>query len=156
MCIQFVIIPFYPKGFIMKCPKCNSENTQRLEVVYDNGTHDINTKSKSSGIGFGRGGIGFGLGSTKTSGKSVSGSAQKAALPSKKSFKYQIIGLIAGVYTIGSAGSSLGFKIAGVAVIAASAYVFYKNITYNSKVFPNLYQTWLNSWFCTKCGSIYS
>lgn len=38
----------------MECPKCKSDNTQRLEVIFDEGTH--HTTSTTVGGGYGRGG----------------------------------------------------------------------------------------------------
>lgn len=40
----------------MKCPKCESENTQRLEVAFHSGTQNISTTSNTAGVGIGSGG----------------------------------------------------------------------------------------------------
>lgn len=138
----------------MICPTCNSENTQRLEVIYDSGTHDINTKSNSTGIGFGGGGIGFGLGKTKTRGTSQSGLAQKASPPSKKKIKVQVISILIGLLLLSS--HAVQNKMFGGVIMLVGAFFIYKKVSYNSKIFPGLYQSWLNSWLCTKCGNIFS
>ena len=54
----------------MQCTKCNSDNTQRLEVVFDGGTQNINTTSNSAGAGIGGS---FGVGGIRTS---TSGTSQ--------------------------------------------------------------------------------
>lgn len=137
----------------MICPKCNSENTQRLEVVYDNGTNDINTQSHSSIFGFGRGGLGFGLGKTKTKGTSQSGLAQKSAPPAKKKIKLQIIIILIGSWFL--MHPTIKFAVFGTILVASGAFLIYKKINYNKQTLPGLYQEWVNSWLCTKCGSVY-
>ena len=42
----------------MQCPKCQSDNTQRLQVVYGGGTQNISTSSSSVIVG----GVGSGMG----------------------------------------------------------------------------------------------
>jgi len=80
----------------MKCPKCESENTQRLEVAFHSGTQNISTTSNSAGVGIGSGGrVGFGGGVTKTSGQSQSILAQQASPPAKLSYKWPVIILFA-------------------------------------------------------------
>jgi hypothetical protein len=68
----------------MKCPKCESENTQRLEVAFHSGTQNISTTSNTAGVGIGSGGrIGFGGGVTTTSGQSQSVLASACSPPAK-------------------------------------------------------------------------
>lgn len=139
----------------MKCPKCESENTQRLEVAFQGGTQNISTSSNSTGIGIGSGGsIGLGFGKTKTSGQSQSVLAQQAAPPAKKSQKWPIIGIALGALMVYSKGPAeliiIGFIAGGV-----GAYFYYSRKQYNTKEWPSLYQHWSESWLCHKCGGIY-
>lgn len=142
----------------MICPKCSSDNVQRLEVVFEGGTQNINTKSNSAGIGIGLGGLGLGLGKTKTKGTAQSKSAQKASPPMKKPFKLLIVALIWSLYLLSSAKSSSDstfLLIIGFIAFAFSAFMIYKRVSWNKNSYPILYETWTNSWLCNKCGNIY-
>jgi hypothetical protein len=136
----------------MQCSKCSSDNTQRLEVVYESGTQNINTRSNSVGVGF-SGKLGVGGATTKTQGTSQTTIAQKASPPSKKPFKLGIAAAIFGMFFLGS--GSLGAVAFGVAIIAGGGYMIYSAMTYNKTEWPPLYKYWQESWLCNKCGSIY-
>ena len=74
----------------MQCPKCGSENCQRLEVMYELGTQDINTVSRSAAIGSVAGRGAAGIGSTTTEGQSQTRMAEKASpLMTRKSFDFR-------------------------------------------------------------------
>lgn len=138
----------------MKSPKCESENTQRLEVAFQGGTQDISTTSKSVGVGIGsRGRIGFGGGVTKTSGQSQSILAQKATPPARKPYKEPIIIILGGVLFF-SIGQVSGI-VMGLAAVGISGYLIYSRFQFNSQEWPKLYQHWSESWLCHKCGGIY-
>jgi hypothetical protein len=141
----------------MKCPKCESENTQRLEVAFNSGTQNINTTSNSAGIGFGSGGrIGFGGAVTKTSGQSQSALAASCAPPAKKPTKLLVIAGIVGVMFVSQVSQGLvGLTVLGLVIAGFSGYVGYTRHQYNLKEWPKLYQHWSESWLCHKCGGIY-
>lgn len=136
----------------MQCTKCNSENTQRLEVVYHGGTQDINTTGSTVGGGYG-GAFGIGGAVTKTSGQSQSMLAQRAAPPTKKSYKYGLIMLFSGLLLM--SGGTTGTVLSGLFFTTTGGILIYGALQFNSKKFPSLYQTWLDSWLCNKCGTIY-
>lgn len=76
----------------MQCPKCSSDNTQRLEVIYESGTQQIRIVSNTVGGGGAYGGGPFGGGAvTSTSGTQQTASAQKASPPGKKSYAGPIL-----------------------------------------------------------------
>jgi hypothetical protein len=134
-------------GKIMQCTKCNSDNTQRLEVVYEHGTQNINTHSHSAGAGIG-GSFGVGGVTTRTSGVSQTMAGEKAAPPMRKSYKWPIIGLLLST-------ALLENIMLGGPLLLISAYFWYKAFTYNKTEWPHLYQHWQESWLCLKCGNIY-
>lgn len=136
----------------MKCPKCESENTQRLEVVYHGGTQDINTTSMTVG---GAHGVAFGIGgaATKTSGQSQSILAQRAAPPSKKSYKWALLIMLIGFVSM-APGTAVAV-ITGLLIMAAGGYLGKNVFQFNSNQFPTLFQEWLDSWLCNKCGTVY-
>lgn len=136
----------------MKCPKCGSEDCQRLEVVYQGGTQNINTTSNTGAVGF-FGNVGGTVASTKTTGISQSTLAQKSAPPQKEKFGAFIIMMIIGFFMLGAV--SILWKIIGLLLIIGGGYLIFKVITYNKNDFPKQYQYWLNQWLCHKCGTIY-
>lgn len=136
----------------MICPKCNSEDCRRLEVIYEDGTQNINTTSRSIGAGASRSGVGGGAAHTATSGTSRTTLAEKAAPPAMKTNP-----LAAGLVIIGILmlfGSAI-FKLIGIALIGYGIYLFKQLSDYNKTVYPEKYQYWLNQWMCHKCGNIY-
>ncbi len=140
----------------MICEKCNSIDVQRLSVIYQNGTHHINTKSTSTGIGVGLGGdIGIGVADTNTRGYTQSLLAQRVAPPSKNiSSLYQLAFIIGGILVL--FWRDLDWKlILGIIILLFGFKVYKTTKNYNKKIYPKKYNEWLNSWHCNKCGNIY-
>lgn len=133
----------------MQCSKCGSDNTQRLEVIFDGGTQNIDTSSKTAGAGFG-GALGLGGAVTKTKGTSQTALAQKAAPPAKRPLQWVIIGFLLGFLLLGN-----GAIVVGVALLAITGFLGYKAYQYNSQEWPGLYKHWKDCWMCHKCGDIY-
>lgn len=140
----------------MQCTTCNSDNVQRLSVVYEHGTQKINTSSRTVGGGGGFGGRGlgggFGSASTATTGKSQSLSAKKASPPNKKPIIIPALLIAAGLLAI-FAGS---LYIIGIVLLSVGGFLFWKFNQYNKSTFPPLYAQWEKSWLCNKCGAIYA
>lgn len=137
----------------MICSKCNSENTQRIEVIYSHGANYIKTRDSSTGIGFIRGGIGVGARKSITQGLMSSKLARIVSPPKKKNFKLPIFLIVIGLFLL---SSPMGLnKALGGGGVLLSVILVYKNEKYNSNVLPGLYSIWQNSWLCNKCGEIY-
>ena len=143
----------------MKCPKCESENTQRLEVAFHSGTQNISTTSNTAGVGIGSGGrIGFGGGVTTTSGQSQSVLASACSPPAKKSYKWPAIVAFFGIGMGLSGFKDMSTVLTGLPLLgigAFSGYVLYSRFQFNSQEWPKLYRYWSESWICHKCGGIY-
>jgi hypothetical protein len=137
----------------MNCINCNSENTQRLEVIYEGGTQHINTKSNTAGTSLLNPIGGFFGAKTTTKGTSMSSAAQKAAPPAKKSLKWSISMIIIGFFCF---QGSMGVITIGLLLIAGGGYLGFTSFKYNSEVYPPIYDVWLNSWMCQKCGTIFT
>lgn len=54
------------------CPKCQNEHVQKISIIVEQGTTEINTESSSAGVGVGFGGVAVGGGKTVTSGTAQS------------------------------------------------------------------------------------
>lgn len=136
----------------MQCPKCNSDQTQRLEVIFENGTQDVNTRSNSVGLASSRGGLGIGTATTTTTGKTQSLAAQRVAPPEKKKIAGPIFGIVFGVVCMMGGG---GWLVFGLALACSCGYVFSQSSSYNKNTWPQLFKNWENSWYCNKCGTVY-
>lgn len=136
----------------MICPKCNSENVQKLSVVYESGTHNINTQSNTAGGGyaFGNGGGFFTVGATtRTRGIQQSMLAEKATPPKKRPY-FPCVAFFFGILFI-----LLDFVFLGVVFMIVSPIYGYFAYQYNTHTWPNLYHEWNALWHCNKCGELY-
>lgn len=138
----------------MQCEKCNSENTQRLQIAFEGGTQDISAKSHTAGIGSISGALGLSGSITKTNGVSQSVLAKRVAPPMKRSLKGVLVILIAGFFILG-ASKGIGATLFALLALGVGGYLGFTAIQFNSKEWPSQYQYWLESWVCHKCGHIY-
>ena len=128
----------------MQCPKCNSENSQRLEVIYNHGTQTIDT-STAMGVGY-DGGFAYGVGFT--SGTSQSNMAKKVSPPQRENYGLAIFLVIIGILIM-IASLSFGLVLIGLGILLS-----YGNNCHNLAA-DKLHKVWLESWMCNKCGTIY-
>lgn len=141
------------------CTKCSSDNVQRLEVLYEHGTQNINTSSDTVGVGIGSG-FGGGGAKTTTSGTAQSKIAQKAAPPASKTYRAWIITIAIGalwfyLYANTSMFHAVNFIIFGVILVGIGGFGCYKAFSYNKNQYVELYEKWLKAWMCNKCGHIF-
>lgn len=132
----------------MQCPKCESEHIQRLEVIYESGTHDINTESVGMVGGGGFDGVtgallGGAVTTNKTTGTQQSILAKKVAPPPQK----KLSGFLIWVAILGV----IAYFIPTIIVFM----VWKKNQKWNKTEWPILYNHWLQSWYCNKCGNVW-
>lgn len=131
----------------MQCTQCNSDNVQRLSLVYEQGTQNISATSRTTtSYGFGQG---FSRGTTTTTGKSQSITAMKAAPPNKKKIIIPIVLIVAGLFLMKQG------ELWALIISAVGGFLFYFYFKYNRNVYPRLYADWENSWLCNRCGTIY-
>jgi hypothetical protein len=125
----------------MQCSKCNSENTQRLEVVYQGGTQNISSTSNLDRM----------TGSTRGTSQSVL--AGNVSPPEKQKTFWSFVMLVVGYFCLRFDFSLMtGF---GILLIGVGGYFAYTARQFNFKKWPGLYQYWRESWLCHKCGNIY-
>ncbi len=138
----------------MKCNKCKSDDVKRFEVMYEQGTSNVNLASDTLGIGVTgsrRGGIGFAK--TQTSGKSQTLIAEKTK-PPKRSYALSgtIIFLILVIPLLAKDGSGWWTLLACVLI---GAYPLNKAYLSEEKKFKESHDIWIRSWYCNKCGSVF-
>jgi hypothetical protein len=81
----------------MNCPNCGSNNVQRLQVIFENGTQHITAHSETLGVSFSSSSEGAGGALTTTTGISQSIIAQKASPPKKKTSIWPVISIVFGL-----------------------------------------------------------
>lgn len=145
----------------MNCPRCSSEDTQNLPVIYAGGTHHITTTGR--GAYFGAHGQGVGL--VTTYGQSQSALAAACAPPIKKPIEvpaavaafslFPALFPFLGGVTANTLFVSMMFVVFFSPIWGVALYISIKREKYNKKVWPNLFKHWSESWFCRKCGAIY-
>lgn len=130
------------------CPKCGSENTQKLSLVVEAGTFT------SSSFSFGVGGAGKSMGvlGASTSGSSTSKIAKKFAAPEKAPairgfIAIMIFAAVAAVF-IGKVAIIVGFWIGVVLAILALAY--------NLSMFPGEFAEWDAKYICLRCAEVFT
>ena len=144
----------------IKCPQCATDNVQRVEVAYLQGSSNIDAVSKTMGVGVGRGGgswnAGVGGARTSTTGTTQSLLAGQIAPPSKKSFKYAFLLVIAGIviFLMVDFISEIAFIITPVLFLIAGI-VAWDVHKYNSECIPALLAVWKKEWLCQKCGDVF-
>jgi hypothetical protein len=141
----------------MQCTQCGSEQTQRLEVIYEQGTTTIRTQSTSVGAA-GNGNFGAGTATTTTSGIQQTKLASRAAPPQRKSKVGGVCLLLLGIWLnwMGMHLNDTGWlMLPGMAALAGGFLLLQRATAYNRDVFPPLYRQWQASWLCHRCGCIY-
>ncbi|NYE62478.1 hypothetical protein FHW58_003693 [Duganella sp. 1224] len=114
---------------------------------------DVNTTSRSVGVGIGRGGLAVGGGKTKTQGTSQTVASQKAAPPAKKPYLKPLLYIFLAMVVAGLflTGPVLGPVVSLVWLGASIAYIIAAR-KHNSEVWPQLYAQWDRSFVCNRCS----
>jgi hypothetical protein len=143
----------------MICKNCDSENTQKLSLIYESGTNNISTNSKTVGVGFGGGAIGIGSALTNTSGTSQSILAQKVSPPKKNSYLLAVFVMIIGALFLCNLHElnikETVFGLMGIFLLGFGIKIFRVNYRYNSSTFSKKHLEWTKTWHCNKCGNKY-
>ena len=148
----------------VECPRCNSEQVQKLSVIYESGVAVINTTSAGYGIGATGQGLGGGFGAAATRGVQVTALAAKAAPPARRNAGRPAIWMLfCGflpfmLHWFDSNG--LGPPTPPIVMyssfgIAAFAFlILVSNAFWNSTEWPKLYRHWERMYMCNRCGTM--
>ena len=139
----------------LACPKCNSENTQKLSAIVDGGTSHSQSVSVGSYGGTVGGAAQFGTTSSTTNTTTQSVLAKKLAAPAKKKTILVLVGFaLLMLLAWGMFGKILGTL--GAAGLGYWGFMIYtKNVAYNATVWPGLFAEWNQSYFCHRCENIF-
>lgn len=142
----------------MNCPTCQSENTQRLQIIYESGTQNISLSSSSFGQTYGPGGAPSTV-TTTTTGTSVSQLASKCSPPLKSnSFSAVTLGIVSTFVWMfsNSFSNPWAMKVLALGGFGVAVFLYQRARAYNSTQWPPLYEIWKRSWHCNRCGAIYT
>jgi hypothetical protein len=137
----------------LSCPKCSSDQTQRISILYHSGTNTISTSTVGAAIGSGHSAA---VGVAATSGQAQSLLAQQLAPPQEQqslgSCWVIILGFIGGVLGGAWSGQVLLFYILmGGSFLWAFALAKQAH-NFNRKEFHRLYVEWGKQFMCLRCG----
>ena len=151
----------------LNCPKCQSENTQKITAIVDGGTTHSRGTTHSVGMGSvgGKMAMGSSVGTTNTTHKTAL--AQKLNKPSKKSEAVIVPTVLVGGALGAIAGSIVGsmtFSLLGIAAFGGVVYFFHQkfsktaaiNRAYNLEEFPAALNTWENGFYCHRCEHVFT
>lgn len=131
----------------MQCIKCRSQNTQRLNVAYENGTCEISATSRPSGL--------FQDGHYQTTiGTHQSILARNAAPPKKWTYGVCYVIIFIGFW-ITLLGQMLAIRaqvFLGLLTVAIGIFIFRIIFSHNRKIWSREYKIWAETWLCLKCG----
>lgn len=151
----------------LNCPKCKSENTQKITAIVSAGTTRTSGSTSSSSVGVMGGSVGVGSSRGTINATSKTELANKLAKP-KPRFQsliggmvlFALVGWIPGWIVVVEKhlyGSTETFVYWGIyALLMAGFYKFWapraeKNRTYNETEYQTLLKSWENGFFCHRC-----
>jgi len=139
----------------LNCPKCKSENTQKLSSIVDSGT----THAQSHSVGSVGGSIGgspsYGMTSSTTNTRSQSALAKKLSAPARKPTILLLIGF---GFLMMLAWGIMGklFGLVGAAALGFFGWtLFQKNSAFNKNEHPALLEKWNNTFYCHRCEALF-
>lgn len=142
----------------LNCPKCASEQTQKITAIVSSGTTHSVGRTNSVGVGSVGGKLAVGSSSGTTRSTSTSELAKTLAAPTKKSDAL----IVPFVLVMGFFGwipvAVMGFFM-GLLVSGGLGYWLFTSMKkkadaakqYNTEVFPGLYQSWETGFYCHRC-----
>ena len=125
------------------CPHCGSGNIQKCSVIYNQGTSHSHSRTTVGDI------------EGETEGHSSTGLANTVAPPQEKETSWGAA-IFLGILAFGFIGDS--FIIGGVLGLLSFGCFSstFEARKYNSDVYPKELKRWQNSYFCHRCGNVFT
>lgn len=139
----------------MNCPTCQSDNTQRLQIIHQAGTQYSTSTSSSTVTSLGPSSAGPSQISTTTIGRSSTLLADKCAPPAQRSTTWAVTLISAGV-SVYLFSKTPWISLCAAVTAVAGIVVLIRCRRYNNVAWPPLYQVWLRQWHCNRCGHVYA
>jgi hypothetical protein len=147
------------------CPQCGDTGTQRTPLAYEGGLSHVNTNT--GGLIFNLNGGGIGLAAAKTRGTQQTALSQRVAPPSKQGYKGAallfLVGLIGTPFVVEALNGLRNDLLSSLVLTCGlGATMFYtwriaKHVFHFNRVtWPDLYAHWQRSFFCHKCGNVFT
>ncbi len=149
----------------LHCPKCNSTDLKKVSLAYQEGTYNIDTRSRIRGLLFAGGGPDVLVGRATTRGSQQSALSKRLSPPSK--WSYMKLVLWSGVVTLTALiiyvqhvmsspvpASSLPAKL--YVVFAPVVFLLLVAIIWrhNHSTYQQKYAQWNESFICERCGTV--
>lgn len=133
----------YGGNVVFRCPVCDSENVQKCSVIYQSGISSSNAATLADKF------------VAVTKGVNMTALAQSVAPPAKKENSWFL--------TVVCALATLLFldddnKLMFLICLCGTGWFLKENLdtyNYNEKVWPDLYDTWLHTYLCHRCGNVF-
>ena len=135
------------------CPKCSSDNTQKISSIVEAGTTKTTGTTQSVGVASVRGGLGVGTSVGTINATSKTALATKLASPVKQnSFVFYVLMVSIPFLIVVIFPWYLGYPLAGFI-----GWMLFQKAdkakTYNREVFPGLLSNWQSSFYCHRCDN---
>ena len=159
----------------LSCPKCKSENTQKVTSIVSGGTSNGMGTTQAVGVTNVGGKVGLATMSGTTRTSSQTELARSLSCPELKNTSFGIVGwvLVGGLFLLFFISSiNIFFKTEDVGKIFAlilfvisigiiilikkSLNKFEENKEYNEKTYPQLFDFWNKSFYCHRCENIFT
>lgn len=126
-----------------RCPVCKSENVQRCSVIYQSGISSSNAATLADKF------------VAVTKGVNMTALAQSVAPPAKKEDSWFWTGLFACFAFLFWDNGNVGLFLFFLCVTGWFLKINFDTYNYNEKIWPTLYDTWLHSYLCHRCGNVF-
>lgn len=143
------------------CPRCQSEQTQKVSIAYQSGISKINTSTTQGGVLVGNAGLNAGIGEGETSGVMQTEFSKSIAPPKEQPYTFSffisaiVFGPILVFLTIFKIDNSVTIFLDFLLAIAAMIWAI-KGIHKHNKIqYPPLMERWQRQFICLRCGTIF-
>ncbi len=147
------------------CPKCNSENTQRLDIAYKSGVSNVSGTTNNIGVGMSSSGLGIGVSEGNFSGTQESLFSNSIKPPEKKSAGcitgigvFILIPFIIVFLGMGVGGNFEQFMFSLTGVLIGIGIIWIDRLQrnrFNRDEYEPKYRAYQKKFICHRCGNIF-